>query len=448
MSAHAFKIIIFAYKCFLKSIISVKRIMLNEAAPTIPLVPTDLVAKIREQYTIVRKLGDGGQAEVYLGTRILEDGVVEKVALKIPREFCSRNRTVRNRRELLDKEIRILQVIRDKCSHGPGGAVKVVRLIGTIETMYNKAIVLEYFEGRDFFDDIIHERNYGENLARKVIFSIARILRSLQSAKVVHRDLKFENLIYSTNDADRELKLIDFGMACLESDDNAQTGCGTPTYQAPEILAGSQGASSASDVWSLGVMLYVMLSGVYPFGLMDSEQSKREFRDKVLRNEVRVPFPSEYWRHIHLENTATNVKDLIEKMLIVDPQQRISVENILTHPWIVAAPTEQQEQPLGDEVLNRLRCMHAVSVYGSAVWAVIFVRRWLKKTRAAIRRRAAAATAASSSSSSSSAAVAVVPVPEVTDEHSSPEVTDEHSSPEVADEHSSPGYVSKKRRII
>lgn len=131
---------------------------------------------------------------------------------------------------------------------------------------------MEYLSGGELFDAICEQEFYKENDARRVMFSITNALKYMHSHGVMHRDLKPENLILVNNNIDTDLKLIDFGFVC-RCGPNVPKECavvGTPGYVAPEMLFGTP-YSSEVDMWSLGVILYVLLAGMPPFAADDSE---------------------------------------------------------------------------------------------------------------------------------------------------------------------------------
>jgi calcium/calmodulin-dependent protein kinase I len=131
---------------------------------------------------------------------------------------------------------------------------------------------MEYLSGGELFDAICEQEFYKENDARRVMFSITSALKYMHSHGVMHRDLKPENLILCNNNTDTDLKLIDFGFVCRCGPDDPKERIlvGTPGYVAPEMLNGTPYGCEV-DMWSLGVILYVLLAGMPPFATEDSE---------------------------------------------------------------------------------------------------------------------------------------------------------------------------------
>jgi len=169
------------------------------------------------------------------------------------------------------------------------------------------------------------------------------------AAGIVHRDIKPENLLYTSNDPSSPgynlIKVTDFGFSRVSHLDAMRTTCGTPEYMAPEMLAGDYsfdgvpgaGYGPGVDLWSLGVVMYVMLSGYFPF-LSTSQPSL--FR-KIVSGDF--SFSSEYWSDV-----SSTAKEFIRQVLVVNPRGRLSAAAALEHPWVtaIACPEEQQNSRL------------------------------------------------------------------------------------------------------
>ena len=157
---------------------------------------------------------------------------------------------------------------------------------------------------------------------------------------VVHRDLKPENLLYSTDDGEGIVKISDFGVARFYDDDVMTTACGSPSYVAPEILAGG-GYGLEVDYWSIGVIIYTMLCGFLPF-IEDTNEALFE----VIKA-GHYEFVSPYW-----DNISDLAKDLIRQCLKVNPKERITAEGMLKHPWIIGKYNPKTNMP---EVTHKIR---------------------------------------------------------------------------------------------
>jgi serine/threonine protein kinase len=188
---------------------------------------------------------------------------------------------------------------------------------------------------------------------------------------IIHRDIKPENLLlFSTNDC-TSVKLADFGDACydpaLQSGDKevdllVMTPCGTPGYTSPEVLMGRSYGISC-DVWSVGIILYILLGGYPPFH--DHNHSK--LFKKIKRG--KVVFHQAYWANISGE-----VKDLIQRMLIVDPNDRVTAKDALRHPWFQKDSLALSSHSLSDN-LHQLRLFNARTKLRAGIATVIATNR-------------------------------------------------------------------------
>jgi len=150
------------------------------------------------------------------------------------------------------------------------------------------------------------------------------VLIYCHSLGIIHRDIKPENLLLSSKDPLKAvIKVSDFGLARFLKDEQfATTTCGTPGYVAPEILS-SKPYSSSCDFWSVGVVLFVLLSGQLPF----YDEDQFELFERIKNGDYNMKDP--VW-----ENVSSHAKDLVKKLLVVDPASRITDKDISTHPWI------------------------------------------------------------------------------------------------------------------
>lgn len=319
-----------------------------------------ILRQIAEKYTLGGTIGSGGQAEVKLGQ--CKPGVKPggQVAIKIAKITPS------NPRDLMDKEIKLLDHIE---SHDPESEINVVRYYGKMEDSRHVVLILELCSGGELFDDILDNGVYSENLAAKAINSMARTLSDLKQLGIIHRDIKPENFVYTDKSSNRKLKLIDFGMACMTTDSYAvrSSAIGTPAYQAPEIICAHGEATSASDIWSLGVVLFIMLSGTFPFNPNNG--------DDRLRRQIQAGnfnFNPHEWKHI-----SSNAKDLVSRMLTVDIEKRITIAEILVHPWL---SQQQEKKPFEAEYFTRLRSAKAFAEFRGAVLAMVTAKKWMKKS--------------------------------------------------------------------
>jgi len=206
----------------------------------------------------------------------------------------------------------------------------VIKLYEIYDEPKKMNLVMELVTGGELFDRIVARGNYTEKDASHVIATLCGALDYLHGKKVVHRDLKPENILYASQDDDSDIKVADFGLARVVSGkDMMKTACGTPGYVAPEILKNKGYDSGAVDLWSVGVILYILLCGFPPF----YEEELPALFDQILH--ARYDFPSPWW-----DNISKDAKDLVEKLLELDPTTRLTAAQVMAHPWCKGeAPT-------------------------------------------------------------------------------------------------------------
>lgn len=186
-------------------------------------------------------------------------------------------------------------------------------------------MVMELMTGGELFDRIVEKEKYTEAEASAVVFKLAGAIKYCHDMGIVHRDLKPENLLYASKSPDSDIKIADFGLAkLLKESDMMATACGTPGYVAPEILQGGPYTDKV-DIWSLGVITYILLCGFPPF---------YDENNAVLFSQIKAgafDFPSPYW-----DGVSATAKDFILKLLVVDPTRRLTAQQMLEHPWVAA----------------------------------------------------------------------------------------------------------------
>lgn len=189
-------------------------------------------------------------------------------------------------------------------------------------------LVLELCKGGELFDKMIRKKFLTEKEAASLLRVILNAVDYLHRNGIVHRDLKPSNILYADNtDRPESIRIIDFGFAKQLRDENGllMTPCYTAHYAAPEVLK-KQGYDAACDIWSLGVSLFIMLSGKTPFKIIESD-TPENLLSRI--SQTKIDFDEGNWKHISFD-----AKDLVKRMLNLDPRQRISSSNILKHPWI------------------------------------------------------------------------------------------------------------------
>jgi serine/threonine protein kinase len=276
-------------------------------------------SEIKQKYSIEEVLGTGTFGEVRLGINL---ETKEKVAIKII-EPKDTNDEVSVRRE-----IDILAKF-----HHPNiiGLIEIFEQSSAMRKKKKMFLVMELVTGGELFDRIVKKQHFRESEARTVIKKVLEVLEYMHENGVVHRDLKPENILYATPAEDSPIKIADFGLAKLYdpnlSSDGLHTMCGTPGYVAPEILKRdkSKGYGAAVDMWSTGVIMYILLCGYPPF--------YDEVQEKLFRQIVKgkYEFPSPEWDEVSKEAI-----DLIKSLLQTDPNLRLSPAQALRHPWMNA----------------------------------------------------------------------------------------------------------------
>eukprot|EP00668_Euglena_longa_P012090 GGOE01014517.1.p1 GENE.GGOE01014517.1~~GGOE01014517.1.p1 ORF type:complete len:625 (+),score=224.43 GGOE01014517.1:27-1901(+) len=219
--------------------------------------------------------------------------------------------------------------------------VHIVKCYDVFDSPEELCIILELVKDGDLFDLIQKKKKLPEHEARQLFWQIVVALDHLHGLNIAHRDLKPENILVAiTKSADGEdeytLKLTDFGLAKQVESSYMNTVCGTPHYVAPEVVHKSQatkGYTKCVDLWSIGVILYVILSGTLP---------------KETVTTAGLSFPAEEFRFI-----SKNAKDLIKKLMTIDPIRRITIEGVVAHPWMQEAVPERY-RAIVEEVQARL----------------------------------------------------------------------------------------------
>uniref|UniRef100_R7WB26 non-specific serine/threonine protein kinase n=1 Tax=Aegilops tauschii TaxID=37682 RepID=R7WB26_AEGTA len=253
-----------------------------------------------------------------------------------------------SKRKLITKED-IDDVRREiQIMHHLSGHPNVVAIKGAYEDQLYVHIVMELCAGGELFDRIIQRGHYSERKAAELTRIIVGVVEACHSLGVMHRDLKPENFLLANKDDDLSLKAIDFGLSVFFKPGQIFTDVvGSPYYVAPEVLCKKYGPEA--DVWTAGVILYILLSGVPPFWA----ETQQGIFDAVLKGVI--DFDSEPWPVI-----SDSAKDLITRMLNPRPAERLTAHEVLCHPWIRdqgVAP----DRPLDTAVLSRIKQFSAMN---------------------------------------------------------------------------------------
>ncbi|XP_022204639.1 MAP kinase-activated protein kinase 2 [Nilaparvata lugens] len=201
-------------------------------------------------------------------------------------------------------------------------------------------VIMECMEGGELFQRIQEQPDgsFTEREAAEIMRHICSAVKYLHDRAIAHRDLKPENLLYSSKDADGILKLTDFGFA-KETDSKAtlQTPCFTPYYVAPEVL-GPDKYGKNCDIWSLGVIMYILLCGFPPFFSNHGHALSPGMKKRIRTGQY--DFSSPEW-----SNVSQDAKDLISGMICVDPNARLTIDQVMENRWIKLY-TEVPQTPL------------------------------------------------------------------------------------------------------
>ncbi|EGO22056.1 hypothetical protein SERLADRAFT_362515, partial [Serpula lacrymans var. lacrymans S7.9] len=197
----------------------------------------------------------------------------------------------------------------------------IMRLYDVWETSSELYLILEYVEGGELFDYLCNKGRLSTSEALGYFQQIISAIHYCHSFNIAHRDLKPENLLMDQN---KNIKVADFGMAAWQASSNngmLRTACGSPHYAAPEVVMGQEYNGSASDIWSCGVILFALLVGRLPF----DDEDLYTLLEKVKRSTFDMP-----------SNIDPLAQDLISKMLRKDVSQRITIPEILRHPFYIS----------------------------------------------------------------------------------------------------------------
>jgi len=243
-------------------------------------------------------------------------GIHKKTGQKVAIKSMKKTVMTLQELELIREEIEVLKV----CQHP-----NIVRLFDVFESSDFIYVVMELCEGGDLMDYIMkNDFKISEQRAVKIIHSLSTALYYLHSYGIIHRDLKPDNILLVTKHEDSDIKIIDFGLAKFVGPTETCTeNCGTLHYAAPELVEGKPYDKNA-DIWSLGIIAYLLLSGDVPFQHPDD----KKLMNMIVYDEVKYPVYT--WKKISPE-----AQDFVKKILVKDPKKRLSLTEILQHPWLV-----------------------------------------------------------------------------------------------------------------
>jgi len=294
-----------------------------------------------KEYVIKKVIGVGSYGTVKEAVRIKDDA---HCAIKIIKKS-----KIKKNDNLIKRELTILNKI-----HHP----HIIKLYDWFETSSKYYLVFELASGGELFNRICQQGRFTERDAAIIISTATASVAFLHSKGIVHRDIKPENLLFIDEGMDK-LVLVDFGISKIIDDPSAllTTVCGSPGYTAPEILKGKS-YSKPVDLWSLGIITYILLCGYSPFYYA---QDSNQLYDAICHG--RYTFDEKYWRNI-----SSYGKDFVKTLLQVDPEKRATAEQALDHPWLnnlcpkhVKYLKKQNETPKYDKKMSSLKNSQIIS---------------------------------------------------------------------------------------
>lgn len=299
-------------------------ILVNTSTAT-PTKPEDSIGigKI-ENYVLGRALGQGAYASVRLATN---KQTKQKVAIKIyeKHKLCDIRKKTGVKREIY---------ILKKLNHP-----YTIKLLETIDDNKQVSLVTEYVGGSSLHWYLRRkiERKIPEQEAKRLFMQILAGVHYVHSLNIAHRDIKLENILL---DADQNVKIIDFGFStCSPKEKRVKLFCGTPSYMSPEIVNNQEYSGQAADVWALGVLLFAMLCGSFPFtGVND-----RDLFRKISRGNFSFP--------THVGQAA---RDMIKKMIQINPLNRPNCSDLLNDPWFKDMSSLPQLNDIDPTILSKL----------------------------------------------------------------------------------------------
>jgi len=296
-----------------------------------------------EVYKLGKQLGEGAFSVVKEGKKRQTD---ESYAIKI----VTKAKLSKEDEIALKDEIDVLRDFNSK---------HIIHLYDVFEEPDHYYMVTEKMTGGELFDRIVQKSYYNEQEARDTCEILLQAIHYCHQRKVAHRDLKPENLLLTSESDDSDIKLADFGFAKkVKTPKSLLTQCGTPGYVASEILEGKPYDTQA-DMWSIGVIAYILLGGYPPF----IENNQRTLFRKIRKGQYE--FHEEYWGQV-----SEGAKDLIRNLLVVDPDKRYTSENALQNKWIGADASTLASLDLGTN-LAALKKFNAKRKFKAAVSTVM-----------------------------------------------------------------------------
>ncbi|OMJ88871.1 hypothetical protein SteCoe_9073 [Stentor coeruleus] len=302
-----------------------------------------ITCDIEKKYTIHEILGTGGFSTV--------KRVIDKITgIERAAKIFVKNSMTEKQTDILMKEVDALKAV----DHP-----NIIQVVEIVEDFSKICLITEICSGGELFDRIASTEGFDESMAASIMYQILSGLIHVHQNGYIHGDMKPENILFIGKDC-TSLKIIDFGVSKSIKKEEKQVNCiGTAYYIAPESLEGV--VTNKSDIWSCGVILYMMLCGMPPFNGRNDEEILKKVRRGIF------DFSHKRWK-----NVSKNAKDLIQKMLNKDPERRFSASEAWNHSWVQSSVTkENQLGELGSSVLKHLAAFRANTRLQQATFSYI-----------------------------------------------------------------------------
>ena len=294
------------------------------------VVAGSLNSDIRKVYKFKEVLGGGHFGSVRIAYKRDEEPRKYYAAKSISKK----NLTAKDLEDLI-REVEILSTLNHP---------NIIKFYETYHDKYYFHIVMELCTGKEIFEKIVNDGKISEKMVSQIITKVLHAISYCHSKGITHRDLKPDNILFSSPSPNADIKLVDFGLSRkYQHNEKMHTILGTPYYIAPEVLKGEY--DEKCDIWSIGAMTYIMLCGEPPF----NAETNNEIFTKIVKEKLQ--FTSENWK-----NVSDDAKDFIKKCMTKESENRLSASSALDHPWFKNILKEvHKEEYLATDILSNLR---------------------------------------------------------------------------------------------
>eukprot|EP01094_Clydonella_sp_ATCC50884_P025484 TRINITY_DN670_c1_g1_i1.p1 TRINITY_DN670_c1_g1~~TRINITY_DN670_c1_g1_i1.p1 ORF type:complete len:390 (+),score=108.39 TRINITY_DN670_c1_g1_i1:121-1170(+) len=261
---------------------------------------------VEDHYDLGKVIGKGGFSVVVEAT---EKATGEKFAVKCIKKTMVEGEDIK----LLRREIKIMK----RVNHP-----NILKLFEVFEDEDEFYLVMELVNGKELFEKIVEKGQYSEKDSSHIVKQIVSAVQYLHEQGIAHRDLKPENLLSAGDDENEVIKIADFGFSKNFGEEKLMTSCGSPGYVAPEVLT-SESYDKAVDMWSVGVIIYILLCGYPPFYADNAPALFKKIMD------VKYDFDDPSW-----DDVSEDAKNLIRNLLKKEPDDRYTAQQCLEDPWV------------------------------------------------------------------------------------------------------------------